>query len=52
MSDLFATRENKYFLRNFQDLEFLNKPAVTFEIEPFSHGGSKTWNLIPERLRT
>ena len=50
MSDLFATRENNYNLRNFQKLESLLRGAVKFGTETISYWGPQIWNLIPERL--
>ena len=52
MSDLFATRENNYNLRNFQELESLLRRAVKFGTETISYWGPQIWNLIPERLKT
>ena len=52
MSDLFATRENNYNLRNFQELESLLRRAVKFGTETISYWGPQISNLIPERLRT
>ena len=52
MSELFATRENNYNLRNFQELESLLRRAVTFGTETNSYWRPQIRNLIPERLRT
>ena len=52
MSDLFVTRENKYNIRNFQQLEFLHKRTAKFGTETISYSGPQIWNLIPEDLRT
>ena len=52
MSDLFATRENNYNFRNFQELESLLRRVVKFETETISYWGAQIWNLVPERLRT
>ena len=52
MSDLFATRENNYNLRNFQELQSLLRRAVKFETETIFYWGPQIWNLIPGRLRT
>ena len=51
MSDLFVTRENKYNLRNFQELEPSLKRTVKFGTETISYRGPQIWNLIPERSR-
>ena len=52
MSDLFVTRENKYNIRNFQQLEFLHKRTAKFGTETISYSGPQIWNLIPQGLRT
>ena len=52
MSELFATRENNYNFRNFQELESLLRRAVKFGTETISYWGAQIWNLVPERLRT
>ena len=52
MSDLFATRENNFNLRNFQELESLLRRAAKFGTETISYWGPQIWNLIPQRLRT
>ena len=52
MSDLFVARENKYNIRNFQQLEFLHKRTAKFGTETISYSGPQIWNLIPEDLRT
>ena len=51
MSDLFVTKENKYNLRNFQELESSVKRTVKFGTETISYRGPQIWNLIPERLK-
>ena len=52
MSDLFVTRENKYNIRNFQQLEFLHKRTAKFGTETISYSGPQIWDLIPQGLRT
>ena len=47
----FATRENNYNLRNFQELESSLKRTVKFGTETISYRVPQIWNLIPERLR-
>ena len=52
MSDLFATRENNYNLRYFQELQSLLRRAVKFGTEIIFYWGPQIWNLILGRLRT